>query len=204
MYAAVLRPCPSKELFMLSVFESPGGRNPWQSARQCCMGLPASGTFTFKDALMLTRDELDRLLDVDVKKLSEGPSDGRTLDLFTRRRLGRCARAFALALHVLGDRRAAARWLKSPQRELGGSVPLLLLQTEVGARTVERVLGRMEHASHGLQQPRPHVIWHIGERRRIRRDRFQRVDRVAHAVVHPRTHSTTPSTSASSAAAATA
>ena len=41
------------------------------------------------------------------------------------------------------------RWLKSRQPELGGSIPLVLLQTEVGARTVERVLGRMEHGLHG-------------------------------------------------------
>ena len=147
MYAAVLRPCPGKEMFMLSVFEAPGGEAPWASA-QCRVGLPVGGTYAFKDALMLTRDELG-LLDVDVHKLSQGPSDGRTLDLFTRRRLTRCARVFALALHVLHDRRSAARWLKSPQPELGGSIPLVLVQTEVGARTIERVLGRMEQGATG-------------------------------------------------------
>jgi putative toxin-antitoxin system antitoxin component (TIGR02293 family) len=146
MYAAVLRPCPGKEMFMLSVFEAPGGGTPWASTRQCCVGLPDGRAYAFKDALMLTRGELE-LLDVDVRKLSEGPCDGRALDLFTRRRLVRCARLFALALHVLHDRRSAARWLKSPQQELGGSIPLVLVQTEVGARTVERVLGRMEHGA---------------------------------------------------------
>lgn len=128
MYAAVLRPCPGREMFMLSVFEGEGG------------------SFAFKDALMLTRGELG-LLDVDLQQLSLGPSDGRSLDLFTRRRLTRCARLFALALQVLQDRRSAARWLKTPQQELGGSIPLKLVQTEVGARTVERVLGRMEHGA---------------------------------------------------------
>ena len=132
---------------MLSVFEGPGAESPWISARHCCVGLPSAGTFTFKDALILTRDELDQLLDVDTEKLSQGPTDGRELDIFTRRRLVRCARVFALALHVLGDRRAAGRWLKGQQPEVGGSIPLLLLQTEVGARTVERALGRIEHAS---------------------------------------------------------
>ena len=149
MYAAVLRPCPGKEMFMLSVFEAPGQESPWISARDCRVGLPENGSFDFKDALMLTREELDQLLDVDVAKLAHEPSDGRTLDLFTRRRLVRCARTFALALHVLQDRQSAARWLKSRQPELGGSIPLKLLQTEVGARTVERVLGRMEHGLHG-------------------------------------------------------
>jgi Uncharacterized conserved protein len=132
MYAAVLRPCPGREMFMLSVFEARSG---------------AAGGYAFRDALMLTRAEL-QLLDVDVQALSEGgPSDGRTLDLFTRRRLTRCARLFALALQVLQDRRSAARWLKTPQQELGGSIPLKLVQTEIGARTVERVLGRMEHGA---------------------------------------------------------
>ena len=146
MYAAVLRPCPGREMFMLSVFEATGGDAPWAAARDCRVGLPDGGTFAFKDALMLTRAELE-LLDVDMEKLSQGPCDGRTLDLFTRRRLTRCARLFALALHVLQDRRSAARWLKTPQQELGGSIPLVLVQTEVGARTVERVLGRMEHGA---------------------------------------------------------
>lgn len=146
MFAAVLRPCPGREMFMLSVFEAPGAKSPWASARYCCVGLPEGGTFAFKDALMLTRAELE-LLDVDVEKLSQGPSDGRALDLFTRRRITRCARIFALALHVLDDRRSAARWMKSPQQELGGAIPLVLVQTEVGARTVERVLGKMEHGA---------------------------------------------------------
>jgi putative toxin-antitoxin system antitoxin component (TIGR02293 family) len=146
MYAAVLRPCPGREMFMLSVFEAPGGGSPWKSARQCRVGLPDGCSFAFKDALMLTRSELE-LLDVDVQRLSQGPCDGRTLDIFTRRRLVRCAWLFALALHVLQDRRSAARWLKSPQQELGGSIPLTLVQTEVGARTVERVLGKMEHGA---------------------------------------------------------
>ena len=130
---------------MLSVFEASGGATPWMSARECRVGIPEAGTFAFLDALMLTRAELIDLLDVDVDKLAHGPSDGRTLDVFTRRRLVRCARLFAIALHVLGERGSAARWLKSQQPELGGSIPLLLARTEVGARTVERVLGRIEH-----------------------------------------------------------
>ena len=144
MYAAVLRPCSSKEHFMLSVFESPGGEGPWESARKCCLGLPADGTYMFKDALMLTRDELDRLLDVDVDRLVQGSKDSNVLDVFTHRRIARCARIFALGLQVLDDHRAAATWLKSPQEDLGGSIPLLLLQTEVGTRTVERALRKVK------------------------------------------------------------
>lgn len=150
MYATVLRPCPSKQLFMLSIFEAANGGNTWESVRDFFLGFPEGGPFTFKDALMLTREELDGLLDVDVEKLAQGPADAAKLDPFTRRRLIRCARLFALALHVLDDRRAAARWLRSPQAELGGSIPLKLAQTEVGARTVERVLGHIERGAPAL------------------------------------------------------
>ena len=47
MYAAVLRPCPGREMFMLSVFEAAGSASPWISARHCCVGLPQGGTFAF-------------------------------------------------------------------------------------------------------------------------------------------------------------
>lgn len=136
MYATVLRPCAGKALFMLSLFEAPGSASPWESARAFRLGLPPGSRFAFKDALMLTREELDTLLETDAALLG----DGHGAALFARRRLVRCARLFALALHALEDPRAAARWLKSPQPELGGSRPLLLARTQAGARTVERVL----------------------------------------------------------------
>ena len=77
---------------------------------------------------------------------------------FTRRRkkgrlsrdesdkLLRITRLFANALVLFEGNTAAARqWLSSPQRAAGGAVPLELARTEVGAREVERLLGRMEH-----------------------------------------------------------
>lgn len=39
----------------------------------------------------------------------------------------------------------ALRWLKAPQRGLGGRVPLELAVTEVGSREVETLLGRIAH-----------------------------------------------------------
>ena len=48
----------------------------------------------------------------------------------------------ALGKRVLGSTLAAGRWLAKPNRALGGRIPLELLQTDVGARQVEAVLGR--------------------------------------------------------------
>ncbi len=48
----------------------------------------------------------------------------------------------ALGKTALGSSRATGRWLLKPNAALGGAVPISLLQTDVGARQVEAVLGR--------------------------------------------------------------
>jgi putative toxin-antitoxin system antitoxin component (TIGR02293 family) len=49
----------------------------------------------------------------------------------------------ALAVYFLEDQERALRWFKRPNRALGGAVPLQLIDTELGARQVEEVLGRV-------------------------------------------------------------
>ena len=53
--------------------------------------------------------------------------------------------SIALAKHYFGDGPKATRWLRRPNRALGGSTPLELVDTELGARTVENVLGRIAY-----------------------------------------------------------
>jgi putative toxin-antitoxin system antitoxin component (TIGR02293 family) len=48
------------------------------------------------------------------------------------------------AVEVLESEEGARRWLNSPQVGLGGEIPLDYAQTEVGAREVEDLLGRIE------------------------------------------------------------
>jgi len=60
-------------------------------------------------------------------------------------RLTRVVRVAGRAEEALGDREAAARWLRKPNRSLEGKRPIDLLESDVGARMVERVLGRIEH-----------------------------------------------------------
>jgi putative toxin-antitoxin system antitoxin component (TIGR02293 family) len=55
---------------------------------------------------------------------------------------------FAIAMDVLEDGAAAARWLQTPQPALGGAIPFDLAKTEAGAEAVEALLGRMEHGSY--------------------------------------------------------
>ncbi len=60
-------------------------------------------------------------------------------------RLFRVARIAALAEESLGRRDKAARWLKRPNRALGNAIPLQHLDTDLGSRQVEDVLGRISH-----------------------------------------------------------
>jgi len=60
-------------------------------------------------------------------------------------RLVRLARIAALTEEVLGSRDKAGRWLQKPNRALGGAVPLEHLETELGARQVEEILGRIAY-----------------------------------------------------------
>ena len=60
-------------------------------------------------------------------------------------RLYRVAHVITLARVVLGTLRKAKVWLLRPNRALGGVIPLNLLDTDIGVRQVEEVLGRIEH-----------------------------------------------------------
>ena len=60
-------------------------------------------------------------------------------------RLVRVARIAALAEGTLGGKERAIHWLHRPNRALGLAAPLSLLDTEIGARQVEDVLGRIAH-----------------------------------------------------------
>jgi Protein of unknown function (DUF2384) len=57
----------------------------------------------------------------------------------------RTARTLAKAIDILGDREKAAHWLTTPNRALGGEIPISLLDTSAGAHEVETVLDRIEY-----------------------------------------------------------
>jgi putative toxin-antitoxin system antitoxin component (TIGR02293 family) len=60
-------------------------------------------------------------------------------------RLTRAVRLAARAEEAIGNAEKAARWLRKSNRALLGKRPLDLLESDVGARMVERVLGRIEY-----------------------------------------------------------
>src|SRR6202050_1622687 len=92
----------------------------------------------------ITLGELATTLDLSTRSLQRRRREGR-LARYESDRLYRLARIIALAKHYLGDGPKATRWLRRPNRALGGSTPLELVDTELGARTVEHILGRIAY-----------------------------------------------------------
>jgi putative toxin-antitoxin system antitoxin component (TIGR02293 family) len=91
----------------------------------------------------LTLKELADALDLSSRSLQRRRR-GR-LARFESDRLYRLARLLALARENLGDAARASRWLKRTNRALGGVAPLAAIDTELGARQVENLLGRVAY-----------------------------------------------------------
>ena len=92
----------------------------------------------------LTLKEVAGALDLSPRSLQRRRRSGR-LARFESDRLYRLARIMAIASEYLGDAERARRWLKRPNRALGGLAPVAAIDTEPGARQVENLLGRIAY-----------------------------------------------------------
>ena len=107
-------------------------------------GFPPAVVEELTRAAGLTLKELADALDLSPRSLQRRRRGGR-LARYESDRLYRLARIVALADEFLGDRDRAIRWLKRPNRALGGIPPMAALDTELGARQVENILGRIAY-----------------------------------------------------------
>ncbi len=107
-------------------------------------GFPPAVVEELMDAAGLTLKELADSLDLSARSLQRRRGSGR-LARFESDRLYRLARIVALARQSLGDHDRASRWLKHPNRALGGLAPIAALDTELGARQIENILGRIAY-----------------------------------------------------------
>jgi putative toxin-antitoxin system antitoxin component (TIGR02293 family) len=92
----------------------------------------------------ITLKELASSLDISPRSLQRRRREGR-LAGYESDRIYRLARIVALAKYYIGNEGAATRWLKRANRALSGATPLESIDTELGARTVEEVLGRIAY-----------------------------------------------------------
>lgn len=107
-------------------------------------GVPYRALASAKAALEVSNDDLSKFLNLKKRTLARRRGEER-LTADESERLVRLARVAARAEEVLGDRPAALRWIRKPNRALGGASPIELLDTDLGLDAVLNVLGRIEH-----------------------------------------------------------
>jgi putative toxin-antitoxin system antitoxin component (TIGR02293 family) len=107
-------------------------------------GLPMAEFHALRDLLGLTEERLAGLLGMSRATLHRRKTHG-TLDRAASDRLVRFARLLVRAADVLGSEKAARSWLAEPAIAFQGECPLDFADTEIGAREVEALLGRIEH-----------------------------------------------------------
>src|SRR5215510_5317830 len=71
--------------------------------------------------------------------------ENRPLDSATSERVMRVAEVTRMAEQTFGGRTPATQWLKTANRALAGATPLSLLDTELGAREVRRILASINY-----------------------------------------------------------
>jgi putative toxin-antitoxin system antitoxin component (TIGR02293 family) len=107
-------------------------------------GLPFRSLDSVRERLQLSVPEAASVLHMPPRTLARRRL-ARRLAADESDRLYRVARVAAHAVAALGSEEKAATWLRRPNRALNGELPIRLLDTDVGARQVEDVLGRIEY-----------------------------------------------------------
>ena len=108
-------------------------------------GLPFRSYEKLVDASGLSEASVMRWLQLAPRTLQRRKQHGR-FDRGESDRLLRAARLLGKAIELFeGNREQATEWLASEQPALGGRVPLSVADTDLGAREVENLMGRLEH-----------------------------------------------------------
>lgn len=107
-------------------------------------GLPVSSMEFMMQRYGISGQEMAQAMKIPERTFARRRKEAR-LQPDESDRLARLARILGRAKAVLGDDRAAADWIHRRNRALGGRTPLSMVDTDLGSRRVEAVLGRIEH-----------------------------------------------------------
>ena len=107
-------------------------------------GLPFAAAVAVMERYGISRDVLCNVLQLSARNLLRRKEQER-LSPAESDRLYRLARVLAHANRVFEDPEESADWIHAPNTALGKQQPLTLLDTDIGVRQVDEVLGRIEH-----------------------------------------------------------
>ena len=119
-------------------------KHPTDLIRQIQKGLRFSELETLQNSIDMPFEQLAAKLSISRSTLQRRKAAGR-LSPDESDKVMRLSRLLEHATNVFGDIDKARAWLKFPQRGLGGAVPLDYAETEVGAREVDNLLGRIDY-----------------------------------------------------------
>jgi putative toxin-antitoxin system antitoxin component (TIGR02293 family) len=120
-------------------------RTPDELAQLVREGLPAIAIAALAGKLNLANTAVSRKLGIPQRTLTRRLSQRSRLTSAESDRAVRLARVYANAVEMIGDESKAVEWLQTPNRALSGERPLDQLDTDIGARAVEDVLGRIAY-----------------------------------------------------------
>ncbi|HUK48653.1 MAG TPA: antitoxin Xre/MbcA/ParS toxin-binding domain-containing protein [Terriglobales bacterium] len=93
----------------------------------------------------ISLSEIASLIGLPPRTFARRKASGR-LSSDESEKLLRLSTVFEHAVELFeGDRAGALRWLTTPKKALDNETPLTYSRTEVGAREVENLIGRLEH-----------------------------------------------------------
>ncbi len=107
-------------------------------------GLSFRAVQNLQKALDLPLEKLAGVLGMSRATLHRRKNQGK-IDAEESEKLVRFERLLKKAEEVFGDAANARAWLQRKQVGLGNAVPLEFARTEIGAREVENLLGRIEY-----------------------------------------------------------
>jgi putative toxin-antitoxin system antitoxin component (TIGR02293 family) len=108
-------------------------------------GLPYGALERFLRNTALSISDLAQIVQIPLRTLMRRKAQ-RRLQPDESDRLLRASRIFGRALELFeGDIAAARRWLSTPLPAIGGARPIAVASTDVGAREVDNLIGRLEH-----------------------------------------------------------
>jgi putative toxin-antitoxin system antitoxin component (TIGR02293 family) len=120
-------------------------RKPDDLAQLVREGLPVASVTSLAARLHVRNSVLSRKLGIAQRTLTRRLSAASVLTPAESDRTARMARVYANAVELIGDEENAIGWLNTANRALGGERPIDLLDTDLGSRTVEDILGRIAY-----------------------------------------------------------
>jgi putative toxin-antitoxin system antitoxin component (TIGR02293 family) len=115
-----------------------------QLAERVREGLPFAALDAVMRRYQVPREVMCAILHLSLRNLPRR-KERKLLSPDESDRLYRLARIIAHANQVFEDADESAEWLRTPNTALGKQPPLDLLDTDIGVRQVDEILGRVEH-----------------------------------------------------------